>query len=516
MRQAYLSRLGDDALLALGEAAWDRGDFSAARLWWEQLFPLPQDANPADYPTVLRYPDSDIDLASVLARIVLCSIQEMDDDRADDELRQFSDRYPLAEGRLCGKQGRLVEILMQTLLESRRWKRESDAAEVSTFGISPERYQRIPESVDVGALRWSRPLPPNVLRQASERLPYFNEPLSYHPVVYDKVVLVNDSDAIRAWNILTGEPAWQSERRDPAVIYPPAPDDQIMSPDKPCIGAPHYTMTIAGGRLYARMGSPVTCSSTAELRREFASDLVCLDLTQEGKLVWKFASHELFPEDPPWRYEGTPVVVGGRAYVAVCRRHPQLELMVACLAASDGRLLWKRPIGAFRTSVDDSHNRVSHLLLTAGGGRLFLSTDAGAIVAMDAIDGRLEWAVTYESRPDDTPPVQRDLSGKGLVPAMFHQGRLFVAPSDATSAFCMEADSGRIQWQHSYLGANPLNPHPWRHLLGVVRGGISGRLIVSGNSLLAIDIKTGDVVWERGAGVCDARRGDSKPLTVAD
>lgn len=507
VRQAYLSRLGDDAILALGEAAWDRGDFSAARSWWEQLFPLPEDANPADYPTVLRYPDTDIDLASVLARIILCSIQEAEYERAEDELRQFSDRHPFAEGWLCGKRGRLVELLGQTLLESRRWKRVPAAAEVSTFGMSPERSFRIPQSVDVGALRWARPLPPNVLRQASERLPYLNEPLSYHPVVFDKIVLVNDSSEIRAWNILTGEAAWQSERRDPAVIYPPAPDDQIMTPDKPCVGAPHYTMTIADGRLYARMGSPVTCSSTAELRREFASDLVCLDLMQEGKQVWNFPAHQLLPDDPPWRYEGTPVVVGGRAYIVVCRRHPQLELMVACLDASDGRLHWKRPIGAFRTSVDESHNRVSHLLLTAGGGRLFLSTDAGAIVALDAIDGRLEWAVSYESRPDDSPPALSDLSRKGLVPAMYHEGLLFVAPSDATSAYCIEADSGRIRWRHSYLnsvqndgGINRLRQKQWRHLLGVVRGGATGRLIISGNSLSAIDVDTGNVVWEHREG----------------
>lgn len=507
VRQAFLSRSGDDALLALGEAAWDRGDFSAARLWWEHLIPLPADANPAEYPTVLRYPDTDLDVASILARIVLCSIHEAEYDRAQDELRQLVERYPLAEGWLCGKRGRLVELVRESLADSRHWKRVPAAAEVATFGMSPERYFRLPETVDVGALRWARPLPPNVLRPASERLPNFNEPLSYHPVVYEKIVLVNDSNQIRAWSILTGDPAWQSEHRDPAVIYPPGPDDPILSPDKPCVGAPHYTMTIAGGRLYARMGSPVTCSSTAELRREFPSDLVCLDLTQEGKLVWKFAAHELFPEDPPWRYEGTPVVVGGRAYVTLCRRHPQLELMVACLDASDGRLLWRRPIGAFRTSVDESHNRVSHLLLTVGGGRLFLSTDAGAIVAMDAVDGRLEWTITYESRPEEGPPALSDHYRKGLLPAMFHQGLLFVAPSDSTAAYCIEADSGRIHWQYSYLNqvprdreANRLRVKQWRHLLGVVRGGPAGRLIVSGTSLLAIDVETGVAVWERGEG----------------
>ena len=101
---------------------------------------------------------------------------------------------------------------------------------------------------------------------------------------------------------------------------------------------------------------------------------------QEGKLVWKIAPSELITDSTPWRFEGTPVIVAGRAYVALCRRSPQLELMVACLNASDGRLLWQQSIGSFRVSVDVALNRISHLLLTAGGGRIFLSTDAGAIV----------------------------------------------------------------------------------------------------------------------------------------
>ena len=37
VRQAFLSSYGDDALNALAEAAWDRGDYSAARQFWEQL-----------------------------------------------------------------------------------------------------------------------------------------------------------------------------------------------------------------------------------------------------------------------------------------------------------------------------------------------------------------------------------------------------------------------------------------------------------------------------------------------
>src|SRR5262249_4657007 len=106
VRQTFLSSYGDDALWALGEMAWDRGDFSAARLWWQHLIPLPVDANPQNYPTVLRYPDSEIDRADILARIVICSIVTKETYRAADELRQYASQYPEAEGTVAGRRGR--------------------------------------------------------------------------------------------------------------------------------------------------------------------------------------------------------------------------------------------------------------------------------------------------------------------------------------------------------------------------------------------------------------------------
>ncbi len=508
IHQAFLSSYGDDALLAVGESAWDRGDFSTARSWWEQLIPLPENVNPANYPTVLRYPDAEYDQPTILARTVMCSILEREAVRAAEEIRQFSEKYPTAEGWLAGKQGLLGERLKEALNDSKRWSQKKSIAEVETFGLASSRFRKVTESIDVGALRWAHQLRPNLLRRPVDTFPFQKEFLSYFPVTYGKIVLVNDWDAIRAWNILTGEPAWKSDLRDSAIIYPSTAIEPSIIPDQTSVGVPFYTMTIDGHRLYARMGSPVTSSSNRQYR-ELESDLVCLDLSQEGKLIWKISSRELFREDS-WRFEGTPVIVDGRAYFAACRRRPQLELIVACLDATDGRLLWQRPVGGFRSSVEDGFNRVSHLLLTAGGGRVFLSTDVGAVGALDDRDGRLEWAVTYESRTDDSPATQSNPGRKTLLPPLFHQGLLFVAPNDADFAMCLKADSGQIEWKHDYL-TNPMGPNSeldrreydarqrrdnqWHQLLGIADGGVAGRLIVSGSSLSAIDVVDGSVVW---------------------
>lgn len=509
VREAYLSSSGDEALFALGESAWDRGDLATARQYWTQLCPLGQEAREQPLPTVLRYPDRDMNLAEVLARLVLCTLMEGEYDLAVTEQTRFQELYPDAEGTLAGRTGRLSDLLTKILDEAKSWDVRQHSTNVATFGMNARRGGTYDSAVEIGASKWSRPLPATLLKYPERTsAPLDQGPLSYFPVTFEDIVLVNNSRSIFAWNAVTGEPAWPTDRGT-AEIYPPAPDDVTGLPDEVCNGVPWYTMTVADGRLYARMGSVVTNPSDKE-HRPSDSDLVCLDLAHgQGKLVWKTSSDELFKvfekpktgrppglgrsEDANWRFEGAPLVLGGRAYVALSRRQPQFDFAIACLDAATGTLLWHRTVVYARGTVEDHQNRISHLLLTAGAGKLFLSTDSGAIVAVDAQDGRLAWAVTYESISRNYRSVAfSNHLQLGLLPPLFHEGLLFVAPNDCSRVFCIEADSGRVRWQHKH--SDP-ESNRWRHLLGVARGGVAGRLIVSGKSLSAIDIETNKVAY---------------------
>ena len=493
IREAYLSSYGDDALWELGEAAWDRGDIGSARLYWTQLVPLTQEAHAQKLPTVLRYPDSDRPAPDVLVRLILCTLMEGDRERATQELQRFTELFPDAEGSLAGRQGRLGELLAQILAESVQWKSPDDIGDVATFGINSSRGGKLPESVELGASKWSHSLPSNVLPPLDRpNLPHDRGPLSYYPVTYRDVVLVNNSRSIWAWNLLTGEPAWPSENGN-AEIYSAVAEGTASSPSQSCAGVPYYTMTIADGKLYARMGSPVTNPTDNETSSEASeSDLICLDLAGgQGKLVWKIGANELIKdEQKQWRFEGSPLVMAGRAYVALSRRRTQLEFAIACIDATTGTLLWNRTVAWTRSPVEDHQNRVSHLLLTAGAGKLFLSTDAGAIIAVNAKGGQLEWAITYESLAPARPHLLSSHFYQGLLPPIYHEGFVFVAPNDCNRVFCIEADSGRVRWQHRQPESDR-----WRHLLGVAPGGDAGRLIISGNTLWAIDIATNKTVF---------------------
>lgn len=493
IREAYLSSYGDDALWELGEAAWDRGDIGSARLYWTQLIPLTQEANTQKLPTVLRYPDSDLKTPEILVRLILCTLMEGNHDRATQELQRFAELFPEAQGSLAGRQGRLADLAAQVLAESAQWKSPDDKGDTSTFGINVHRSGKAPEAIELGASKWSHVLPSNTLPPFDRpNAPHDRGPLSYYPVTYRDVVLVNNSRSIWAWNLLTGEPAWPSEQGH-AEIYSTVAEGNASTPNQSCAGVPYYTMTVADGKLYARMGSPVTNPTDNETSSEASeNDLICLDLANgQGKLLWKIGANELIKEDQKqWRFEGSPLVMAGRAYVALSRRRTQLEFAIACVDATTGALLWYRNVASARSSVEDYQNRVSHLLLTAGAGKLFLSTDAGTIIAVNAKDGQLEWAITYESLAPARPHLLSSHFYQGLLPAIFHEGFVFVAPNDCNRLFCIEADSGRVRWQHRQPESDR-----WRHLLGVSPGGDAGRLILSGNTLWAIDIATNKTIF---------------------
>ena len=129
--QLFCSRWGDDALMALGEMALERGWYATARDDWRRLSrtaAVGLDDPPAE-PSVVRgtgvanrptapaaatsashdcwwiyYPETDYSLAEIRARLVLVSIREGDFERAGRELRRFRQLPPKAQGWLAGRQ----------------------------------------------------------------------------------------------------------------------------------------------------------------------------------------------------------------------------------------------------------------------------------------------------------------------------------------------------------------------------------------------------------------------------
>jgi outer membrane protein assembly factor BamB len=487
--EAFLSDFGDDALLLLGEWAWENGNFSAARSYWTQLVPLPAPELQLTPPIVLRYPDSDFPQPEILARLALCTLMEADFVRFELELSAFRSMYPDAAGTVAGRTGKLVDTLAALSTEAKGWSKFQNLPQKNTFGLSSSRNGILSESLQIGPVQWSVEL---FGYQPDSEFPHpafgNRHPLSTFPLVHAGNVLFCDADRIVVLDLQTGKPAWPVSdlaEQDTGVIYPSFPGEKSPRPDRPAVGVPWYSLTVEEGRLYAKMGTPITDKSSQELR-PLESSLVCLNLDQkQGQLEWKVTSEEIEPGGSAWMFEGSPVVAGDNVFSALRGSTPETEAAVACFSAETGELKWLQKVCSSVRNLDDQFSLVSHQLLTLGDGTLFYSTEMGAIVALNSRNGTIRWVATYETSPDENPTKLGDANNSGLLPCLYHRGSVVAAPNDSEMVFALDAQTGLLKWKRR-LGSGV------RHLLGVSEN----RLFLSGDTLWCLDVETGSIQWK--------------------
>ncbi|MBN2291792.1 MAG: hypothetical protein JXM70_05165, partial [Pirellulales bacterium] len=164
VRRGFASRWGDDALMALGEMALEEADYATARGYWEKILPLEKKQNaPGDATgkttaktasTWLSYPDTDIDPAAVRARLVLTSILEGSQRRAEGELIQFTRLHPDARGRFGGRETNYAQALERLLAESRQWPALPTSPDWPTFAGSQWRNKIANSEADPAGPAW--------------------------------------------------------------------------------------------------------------------------------------------------------------------------------------------------------------------------------------------------------------------------------------------------------------------------------------------------------------------------
>lgn len=522
IEQVFCSSWGDSALVKLAELALERGHFAVARdyleqtspllrtphgrpLWlalqgvdldarWQQLEPL---LTKRDTPSLwLAYPDTDLDLAEVRARLALVSILEGSAERAQFDWELLRRLHPEAKGMLAGREVHYAEQLQQLLTTSATWPTPLPADDWLTFAGSPHRNTELPKASRLAMSPWDAPITlgspvaadagmaqnfgyggrrPN---EDSERL------LSYHPLVVGNLLLVNNLTQIRAFDLQTGKSAWGHAE---GVIYSGEQEGfgpQRHSHGRSRLGVPRFTMTVADGKLFARMGEPVTSSPQEPRQTMQPGYLVCLDLERQGQLLWKItpAANEAARSEA-WAFEGSPVSDGNRVYVGLRRSDVRPQAYVACYDAQTGRQLWRQFICAAETPARGQVDEITTNLLTLAEGTLFYNTNLGAVVSLSAEDGQINWLSRYRraGRGDLSRPANHFY--RDLTPCVYYRGTVVAAPADSEYITAFDAGSGQQLW------ASKL-PSDAVHLLGV-RG---DQLIASGNRLWWLDIHTGKVV----------------------
>ena len=176
-----------------------------------------------------------------------------------------------------------------------------------------------------------------------------------------------------------------------------------------------------------------------------------------------------------YRISGDPVVAEGRVFAQDSRAR------VSAFSTSGGQL-WSRDL----TPASDRNKDATGGGLAYGGGRLFVTTGFGELVALDPATGGTVWRQEFDAPVTGTPTVRGDL--------------VYVVSRDNRS-FGIRTDNGRIQWQ---LPGAPSNSD----LITGAGPAVTDRLAIfpNGQSEVNAALRRGGIrVW--GGSIAGERRG---------
>jgi outer membrane protein assembly factor BamB len=470
----FCSTVADKAVDALGEAAFAEGRLNDAVGWWMKLLPRDWSHGGGDSQFQLRCPTPRVDSARVVAKCILARALSGDGDEAKRLLRMLREKHPSAKGRLGGAEGVYVDVLGK-LVGSEAIAAPAPGDDFPTFAGNERRNKASSKKADVGGLQflWEFESDPSNERDddpaSDSRLPHFPA------VVGDDVYAATDS-TVWKFDLKTGK----------ATRWLDVAGARVSSE----LSRARYTVTIKNRRLYLTVHD-LRSNSEPRIRQRFGprrdwhnvnSTLICYDLDTQKEL-WR-ANPSDFSADRGAVFEGSPIAVGDDLCVAVTRYDALSETSILRIDASSRKLIWKAVVCESMTDGTAAEPPMYNLL-TQDDSTIYYCTNLGAVAAVNADTGIVQWAATYQRR---APPTSApgDPSVPDLNPCVVHQGRVFALPRDGRRLICYDAETGEKQWE------SPASLS-FSHLLGAH----AGVVIATGARVCAFDVATGKLRWVR-------------------
>ena len=493
LRNFPFSSAGGKAAFVLGQRAWLDGKPAAARAYWS-LLSLEKELRG------VNARDVKISAADLEQRLTMCEVAMGHKPEAGARVRKMQDRSaqsapnspaaanpPLKVHRAQSGSDTSLAARLLADIESESWSVRgangfSAASEMApTFAGNSARNSVSEDLPDTLSKGWSYPFYPQraVPAFTIRRHPaiQIDQRPGVFPVIYSGKVFVADCQRVLAFDLVTGQAAWPADNNVPerrkfdATIF----SAKAPLPDIGVHGNPNWSLTVdQAGRLFMRFGSPVTRIATGEARA-MKSGLVCLDVKfGEGRQLWQAENSKLGPD---WHFDGAPVAHDGRVYSVVTQSNSRLQMGIVCLSAATGRAIWTQTVCTAIRPLGVNTNEVTHRLLSVDEQHVYLSTNLGAIAAVNRETGKPIWVVTY--------PQTENTSGAGAPrPCLLTSGMVIAAPADSDFILALDARTGRIVWKTKL-------PDRIRHLLGARQQVLVG----SGNSLWGLNVATGNVIW---------------------
>ena len=176
-------------------------------------------------------------------------------------------------------------------------------------------------------------------------------------------------------------------------------------------------------------------------------------------------------------------VTDGRVFVCAAVVGQETASVVVAAEVRTGAVLWRRKLSShlFRGMLGRG---VHPAPAVCAEGAVFVSTNLGAVAAIDAATGEVRWLARYNafSQARRRAASAGDGCWRNGRPVVY-RGMLIVAPQDADHLIAFDMNTGRQQWRASRQGM--------RHLIGAANGSV----YVSGDRAGAVDTATGKQLW---------------------
>ena len=322
------------------------------------------------------------------------------------------------------------------------------------------------------------------------------------PAVEGPVAWFHDSANMWAVDWLSGKLLWHY--RSPGELYEVqhgargfANHVDEAGQSSRCYGlaaCPTRTGTVLCGRF--RRASSQDPETT---RGALCYDLRCL-AAGDGRVLWTTRS---IPELAGLSFGSDPLAAYDRFYVLAFEPTQISTAYLVCLDPATGRLLFKSQIASDTDSFSGSTGDFfsAHGGLVAADGRIYLSSDRGSFVAMDALDGSLQWVAPYDRTVGKDffyynvgfgkmnfrthgPPWGAGIE-RLCCPPTVGSTTLYGLTRDSYALFAMDRATGR----HLYA-------HPVRNAVELLGETASLIVAASRTGLYALNARTGLVAWE--------------------
>ena len=419
---------GGRAVLALGDAALDRGHYLEALEYYE---------------TVRRiFPDRELRTPELALKTAYC--RKM----LGETPAPAAGAQDAAPSRLSPQDRKALE---RALAQSRYVEPPFRSQQASAPHVSADDYTLFPPTDDPLALKdpvWRHRLP-------GSRHDFF---VYTRPVVTRNSVIYRHKNIVYCRSLLTGEQRWTNDLGG-RVTWQAWQERQY----------PIEALVVQDGLVFTPM-------------HKVGPTLVALDETT-GQLKWAYGPMAASTrEEAQMRFEAAPA--GGPRTIYACYvlddiegdTHIDTEYGVIAFESTTGRIRWRRPLCRLRPGefagqmAERRRNRIRSFTSPPlyHQGTVYCCTNAGAVAALDALSGRVRWAMRY--------PYY-------ALPYSVH---------DATRPF------GKANMvQYTRILARPHDPMFWLNQRPLLIGETLFAQPVDSPFMLAIDRRTGRALWSQ-------------------